>query len=62
MYALGAVLYEVLSGQSPYIGRSALAVLEQVRRVTQEQRCHSEMCKGEDTRVAATAHSPDALL
>ena len=32
VYALGAILYEVLSGRKPYIGRSALEVLEQVRR------------------------------
>jgi serine/threonine-protein kinase len=32
VYALGALLYEVLSGCKPYIGHSAFAVLEQVRR------------------------------
>ena len=32
VYALGALLYEVLSGHCPYPGHSAVAVLEQVRR------------------------------
>ncbi len=32
VYALGAMLYEVLAGRPPYVGSSAAAVLEQVRR------------------------------
>ena len=31
VYALGALLYEVLSGCAPYVGHSAVKVLEQVR-------------------------------
>ncbi len=31
VYALGALLYQVLAGRSPYAGQSAYAVLEQVR-------------------------------
>jgi len=32
VYALGAVLYEILAGEPPYVGSSAMDVLEQVRR------------------------------